>query len=178
MSSTATLSDLILLGRNRWAAPLLADLAAHDGARFVELLHRLGVARDSLARTLEATQAAGWVMRNPGHGHPLRPEYLLTEEGARLALVAGRVLAAQDGLGLAPGGLTRWGLPIVRSIDEGHRRFNDLARALPPASPRALSQGLRALGANRLVLRELVDGYPPASSYRLTEAGLLLARAA
>ena len=170
------MEELIQLSRNRWAAALLADLAAHDGARFVELLHRLGLARDSLVRTLEAVQASGWVIRNPGYGHPLRPEYVLTADGVRLAAAAERLLEAQDGL--PPGSLTRWGLPIVRLIDNGHRRFNDLARALPPASPRALSQGLRTLAANQLILRELVDDYPPASAYRLTDSGLLLARAA
>ena len=38
---------LIQLGSHRWLVPLLADLAAHRGARFVELIHRLGLPRDS-----------------------------------------------------------------------------------------------------------------------------------
>lgn len=171
------LVDLIALSRNRWAVALLADLAAHRGARFVELLHRLALPRDSLARTLNALGELGWVMRNPGHGHPLRPEYLLTPEGARLAAGAKSIAAAQIQLGLAPGALTRWGMPLVRTIGSSRARFNELAKTLAAATPRAISQGLQTLAANDLVAREVVDSYPPMSLYRLTPGGLLLADA-
>jgi DNA-binding HxlR family transcriptional regulator len=177
MTSSLSLEELIALNRNRWTVPLLADLAAHRGARFVELVNRLGVPRDSLVRTLDAARAAGWVMPNPGHGHPLRPEYVLTPAGNRIAASADSLRAAQLQIGVAPARLTRWGLPLIHAIDAGHRRFNALARTLAPASPRALSQGLRALTGQDLVSRELVDGYPPASAYRLTGGGLILARA-
>ncbi len=73
MSSSTPLIDVIALGKQRWMVALLADLAAHEGGRFVELLKRLGLSRDSLVRTLEGATLAGWVKRNPGHGHPLRP---------------------------------------------------------------------------------------------------------
>lgn len=178
MSSTLSPEEIALLGQSRWAVPLLADLAGHGGARFVELLGRLGLARDSLARTLDWARARGWIMPNPGHGHPLRPEYVLTPAGARMAGAAAAIARAQSSIGLAPGDLTRWGLPLVCSIDRGHDRFNALLRALAPASPRALSQGLERLGDRGLVVRELVDARPPASLYRLTETGLVLARAA
>jgi DNA-binding HxlR family transcriptional regulator len=178
MLSTTPLEDLIALGKQRWMTAVLADIGAHKGARFVELVNRLSLPRDTLTRTLEAAQALGWVMRNPGHGHPLRPEYILTGEGARIAEIAARQLCAQAQVGLAPGTLTRWGLPILHSLDAGFQRFNDLSRALAIASPRALSQGLRTLAANDLVKRALIDDYPPISLYSLTEHGLILARAA
>lgn len=175
--SRASLEDLIALGRHRWMAALLADLAAQKGARFVALLSRLSLPRDTLARTLEAAQALGWVIRNPGHGHPLRPEYLLSEEGARMAETAQRHLCVQARLGLAPGALTRWGLPILHTLDGGHQRFNDVARVLPIATPRALSQGLRTLATRELITRALIDDYPPVSLYRLTPNGRVLTRA-
>jgi DNA-binding HxlR family transcriptional regulator len=178
MRSTLSLDELTALGRNRWAVALLADLAAHRGARFVELMHRLTLPRDSLVRTLQSALAAGWVMHNPGHGHPLRPEYLLTPLGARLATGAQAIALAQAELGLEPGTLTRWGMPLIRVIGPGQARFNTLAQALAPATPRAVSQGLQALTAHELVARDLVDGWPPASLYRLTQAGRHLAQAA
>jgi DNA-binding HxlR family transcriptional regulator len=177
MTSTASLDDLIALGRNRWSVALLVDLAAHRGARFVELLHRLSLPRDSLVRTLEAAKVAGWIVPNPGHGHPLRPEYILTPEGARLANVATSLQSAITKIGLAPSMLTRWSLPLVRAIDRGDQRFNALTRTLAPATPRALSQSLRSLAESKLVLRELIDDYPPTSFYKLTETGVILARA-
>jgi DNA-binding HxlR family transcriptional regulator len=170
-----TLDELMALARHRWAMPLLADLAAHQGGRFVELLHRLALPRDSLVRTLEAAIAAGWVMRNPGHGHPLRPEYLLSRSGERMASASTGIAVAQAELGLVPGTLTRWGLPLIRAIGPGEARFNELTQALAPATPRAVSQGLQSLASHDLVERQVVDGWPPGSLYRLTGSGARLA---
>jgi len=168
---------LIQLGSHRWLVPLLADLAAHRGARFVELIHRLELPRDSLTRTLDAAATIGWVARNPGHGHPLRPEYILTETGAAAAARAAKIAAAQSAIGLTPGAATRWTLPLVAGIGAGHDRFNALSRLLAPATPRALSQGLSALGEHGLVRREVIDRRPPTSRYDLTGSGRLLAEA-
>ena len=177
MPSTTPDPVLIQLGSHRWLVQLLADLAAHKGARFVELIHRLGLSRDSCARTLEAATAIGWVQRNPGHGHPLRPEYILTESGAAVAARAATISEAQSEIGLPPGAATRWGLPLIVGIGAGHDRFNALSRLLIPATPRALSQGLTALGKHGLVTREILDMRPPASRYDLTKRGTLLAAA-
>lgn len=177
MPSTTPDPLLLQLGSHRWLVSLLADLAAHSGARFVELVHRLGLARDSLTRTLEAAAAIGWVQRNPGHGHPLRPEYILTEAGQAAAARAAAIADAQATIGLSPGAATRWGLPLVAGIGAGHDRFNALSRLLAPATPRALSQGLAALGRHGLISREVIDARPPASRYDLTHSGQLLAAA-
>jgi DNA-binding HxlR family transcriptional regulator len=177
MTSSLSLDELVSLGKYRWAVPLLADLAEHKGGRFVELLNRLDIARESLTRTLEGALALGWVRRNPGHGHPLRPEYILTVEGERIAVSAAQIEAAQRRIGIGPVHLTRWSLPIVRTIADGRQRFNEIARALPTSSPRALSQGLQALTGQALVDRRLVDGFPPGSVYWLTKGGVLLAGA-
>lgn len=177
MWSTTADPLLIQLGSHRWLVPLLADLTAHGGARFVELVHRLGLPRDSLTRTLEAAASLGWIRRNPGHGHPLRPEYILTEAGKAAAARAATIAEAQRAIGLQPGAATRWGLPLVAGIGAGHARFNALSRLLAPATPRALSQGLTALGRHGLVTRELLDLRPPASRYELTRNGQLLATA-
>lgn len=177
MPSSAPDPLLVQLGSHRWLVPLLADLAAHKGARFVELIHRLGLSRDSLTRTLEAAGRIGWVQRNPGHGHPLRPEYILTITGRAAAARAATVAEAQRAIGLPPGAATRWGLPLVAGIGAGHDRFNALSRLLAPATPRALSQGLTALGEHGLVKREVLDLRPPASRYELTQSGHLLAAA-
>ena len=168
---------LVELGSHRWLVPLLADLAAHKGARFVELIHRLGLSRDSCARTLDAAARIGWLQRNPGHGHPLRPEYILTEKGRAAAARAAAIAVAQREIGLPRGAATRWGLPLVAGIGAGHDRFNALSRLLAPATPRALSQGLTALGKHGLVSREVLDLRPPASRYELTRTGRVLAEA-
>jgi DNA-binding HxlR family transcriptional regulator len=169
---------LIRLGQYRWMLPVLAELERRGGGRFVELRHALGLPRDSLARTIDAAIAAGWAQRNPGHGHPLRPEVVLTAAGRDLAVPAlalAKVLAEQ---GLSPAMLGRWSLPLIGALAEGRERFNDLARLLPEATPRALSLALQRLVANDLVGRNVEPGYPPSTHYRLTERGRALADAA
>ena len=44
-------------------------------------MNRLGVGRESLRATLDALRELGLVQPTPGHGHPMRPEYLLTAAG-------------------------------------------------------------------------------------------------
>jgi DNA-binding HxlR family transcriptional regulator len=178
MASTASLEVLTVLGQNRWMVPLLAALSRSKGARFVELRNRLDLPRDSLARTIDAAISMGWVMRNPGHGHPLRPELVLSGAGTGVAEAAMNLTDALAAQGLGPTALTRWSLPLIHVLNSGQERFNELARSLPGASPRALSQSLQKLVANDLVGRSVETGYPPTSRYRLTERGLALARAA
>jgi DNA-binding HxlR family transcriptional regulator len=173
--STLTLDELVALGKYRWAVPLLADLAAHKGGRFVELLHRLKIARESLTRTLEGCMATGWVIHNPGHGHPLRPEYILTEVGQRIAAASMQIEVAHRHIG--PVMLTRWSLPIIHRIDRGAHRFNAIGQGIAAANPRGLTLSLKSLVGQSLVARTVVEDYPPVPEYALTEGGLHLARA-
>ncbi len=172
------MDELIALCRGRWNLAVLEDLLAHKGARFVELLHRVGAPRDSLVRTLQALGAAGWVERNPGHGHPLRPEYILTPEGSGVAASAAPIYAAQQKLGLTPGSLSSWGMPLVSAIGSGACRFSEMSHVLAAATPRAISQGLQTLAANDLVFREDIAGRGKNPGvYGLTKDGVYLAKA-
>jgi len=155
--------------------PLLAEIGRSEGARFVTLRNRMEIPRDSLARTLEAAVEAGWVKRNPGHGHPLRPEVILTDAGRAMAALALRIADALADQGLGPAALSRWSLPLIHSLAQGSERFNDLSRAVGRVSPRALSQTLQRLVANDLVDRQIEPGFPPVSRYRLTQRGKSLA---
>lgn len=162
---------LVALGEQRWLLPLMAEFVERPGGRFVELLHRLNCPRESLTRTLELAQQLGWIARNPGYGHPLRPEYLVTAPGAEIGQAACGIALRLSAAGLKPVSLTRWSLPLLHVLGSGRERFNELSRELAPASPRALSQSLKRLVANDLVLREVEAGFPPASRYRLTSRG-------
>ena len=162
------------LFHHRWAVPVLAELRRERGSRFVTLANRLGVARDSLRRTLSALIDDGLVERNPGYGHPLRPEYVLTPRGARVAAVCDRLLTALDGLEEVA--LRKWSMPVVRALAGGPLRFSELRTALPSVSPRALALALKDLQAAGLVERTVTDDYPPATVYRLTDRARPLAR--
>ena len=168
--------DLRVLAGGRWTVPVLALLAEEKGARFARLVGVLGLPRDSLVHTLAQLGAAGWVVRNPGHGHPLRPEYLLTPEGERVGAVCARMMAVRRRLDLPATSLPRWSLPIIGRLEEGdRRRFTDLRNALAPVTPRALSLNLQQMVAGRLVERQVEQSYPPVPLYGLAPAGRALA---
>jgi DNA-binding HxlR family transcriptional regulator len=166
--STTELSSLF---HHRWAVPVLAELEREHGTRFVLLANRLGVPRETLSRTLASLIEAGLVARNPGHGHPLRPEYVLTSAGAPLAA---RCLPLLDVLPDRELSLKKWSLPVLAAVGGG-ARFSDLLDGLP-ASPRALTLALKDLQTLGLVEREVVGGYPPTTRYRPTAAGRRIQR--
>ena len=169
--------DLRTLTAGRWLVPLLACVGRANGARFAEMLARLGLSRSALASSLAALQEAGWLRRNPGHGHPLRPEYVLTEAGAPIAAFAIRVMTTRERLGLEPAQMPRWSLPIVARLGGERARFSALRASLAPVSPRALSLTLKQLLSTGLVDRALEDEFPPIAIYGLTGRGLRLAEA-
>lgn len=165
------------LTAGRWLVPLLAHLGEHGGSRFAMMLNQVGLSRSALTASLAALIEAGWVTRNPGHGHPLRPEYILTVEGAPVAAWCVRMMAQRRQLGLGAGDLPRWSLPVVARLDHGSARFSMLREPLAPITPRALSLTLKQLLASDLVGRELEDRFPPVAIYGLTGRGRDLASA-
>ncbi|MER7243778.1 winged helix-turn-helix transcriptional regulator [Kribbella sp. NPDC000426] len=169
------MSTLARLVHFRWAVPVLAELHRGRGGRFVNLTHSLGVSRESLRRTLTFLTEAGLIQRNPGKGHPLRPEYLLTDP--QLGADAAVLTDLLADLGVTDLGLKKWSLPTLTLLTE-QRRFSELRRALPDVTPRALTLTLKDLEAAALITRTVTDAYPPATVYRTTTPGLQLARAA
>jgi DNA-binding HxlR family transcriptional regulator len=159
-------STLVELSHHRWSMPVLAEIRRTRGSRFATLAGRLGVTGESLRRTLTYLVDERLVERNPGYGHPLRPEYLLTRRGK---IVAPHVQRLLDRLaGREEVGLKKWSLPVLAELDEP-RRFSELRAALP-ASPRALTLALKDLQAERLVRRRVTDEYPPQVRYEATRA--------
>lgn len=169
--------DMRALTAMRWTIPVMALLSREKGARFAAMANRLGLSRHSLVRCLAHLRDQGWVMPNPGQGHPLRPEYLLTAAGEATGLVCERIMAERTRLGLEPQQLPRWGLPLVAEIGTEWARFGDLHSLLDPITPRALSQTIKAMIDIDLVTRRLEDRYPPLPLYGLTGRGQDLAGA-
>src|ERR1700750_1341629 len=106
-SRSGSTAALVELFPHRWAPPALALLDQRGGVRFVELQRKLGVTRESLRRALDALIELGYVRRNEGYGHPLRPEYLITDGGRVASQLAARVSSSRvrDTL------LRKWSVP-------------------------------------------------------------------
>ncbi len=165
-----------LIVHHRWSLPVLAELSALGGAKFVTLTQRLGVNRESLRATLDALIELGLVQPNAGHGHPMRPEYLLTAAGARLAPACARIVAALRELDAEDVALRKWSLPVARSLVTGDGRFNSLKARLPGVTPRALSIALQSLQDAGLVERRVEEtSRPPTPVYRLSPRARVLA---
>jgi DNA-binding HxlR family transcriptional regulator len=155
--------ELIRLFHNRWAPPALVLLAERDGARFVELQRQLGVGHDSLRRAIDTLIQLEFAERNPGYGHPLRPEYRITAAGR----AASAAIASAVGAASPPVLLRKWSMPVLAQLDR-ERRFSELSARLPGVSPRALAQALAALEHARLIQRQVKPTRPPSTVYRRT----------
>ena len=66
---------------------------------------------------------------------------------------------------------TKWTALLVHDMSEGARRFSQLEHACPGISPRTLSERLRALEAEGILVRRSYPESPPRVEYQLTEKG-------
>src|SRR5436309_10568244 len=69
---------------------------------------------------------------------------------------------------------SKWTVLIVHDLSEGPRRFSELERSCAGISPRTLSERLRALEEEELVLRRSYAESPPRVEYQLTDKGAAL----
>jgi DNA-binding HxlR family transcriptional regulator len=65
----------------------------------------------------------------------------------------------------------KWTILVLIALADSPRRFSQLQRAIPDISKRMLSQTLRTLERDGLVLRRVFATKPPSVEYRLTELG-------
>jgi len=172
MTMTPTSKALANLFHHRWAVPALAAL--HElggGAKLVTLFNNVGATRDSMRRTLAGLLDLGLVMRNPGYGHPMRPEFLLTKKGKRVAKPCAALWQTVQALDAQPVAFKKWAMPALSTIGAAGERFGEIASGLGGVTPRALAQTLQELQKAGIIERRLKDGAPPYAEYRATPPG-------
>ena len=164
---------LVNITHRAWALPILAHMHQGVAGRQAALLSATGAGRTAFAQSMEHLITLGLVERNPGHGHPLRPEFRLTPNGAAAAILASKVhkAAGSEGQDL----LRRsWTLPVL-AVLQAPGRFNEIKRSLPGITDRALSQSLKALEGLEWVHRGICqDSRPPSSLYSAINAGKVI----
>ncbi len=179
-ANTQLLLDLV---RYRWSIPVLALLVQGTtevpgihggGAKFVTLMQRASVSPGSLRRTLDALIEQRWVCRNPGYGHPMRPEYVLTPRGINLAVAAEGVMAVLLEMDVSKAALRKWSLPVTLTLGASKAHFGEIQGNLPGVTPRALALTLKELETAGLVERTVVAAYPPRPCYELSPSGQVL----
>lgn len=156
-----------------WALPILAQLQSGTPGRQAPLLAATGAGRTAFAQSMDHLITLGLMERNPGYGHPLRPEFRLTEQGQAAAKLAGEInrVAQEDDRDL----LRRtWTLPVLATL-HSPRHFSEIKRTLPPITDRALSQSLKTMEARDWVHRHVDDQTrPPRAHYTAVHRGSLL----
>jgi DNA-binding HxlR family transcriptional regulator len=71
----------------------------------------------------------------------------------------------------------KWSLLVIAALLDGPLRFGDLQEAVPGIAPNILTQRLRHLAHEALVVARPYSERPPRSSYELTASGAELAGA-
>jgi DNA-binding HxlR family transcriptional regulator len=149
--------------------PIVAVLAHDRGAKFVTLLNRTTASRDTLSDTLAQLMKQGVVMKNPGYGHPMRPEYILTPAGEALGPACIEATVVIPTLGILDIALKKWPMLVLVAIGRGGSRFGEIKELLPGVTPRALTGALRDLQQAGLIDRRITESWPPHTVYEMTD---------
>ncbi len=65
----------------------------------------------------------------------------------------------------------RWTLLVIRDLARGHTKFADLMTELLGISPNVLSDRLKLLEENGIIVSSLYSEHPPRAEYHLTAKG-------
>lgn len=158
-----------------WSMPILAQMHAGIPGRQAPLLTATGAGRTAFAQSMEHLIALGLIERNPGHGHPLRPEFRLTELGRHAAELADQIhLASKDDDQTL---LRRaWTLPVLAALHTP-RHFSEIKHDLSPITDRALSQSLKTMEAKSWVNRRIDQATrPPRARYTAANMGVTISQ--
>ena len=68
----------------------------------------------------------------------------------------------------------KWKPVILYILSGGTKRFNEIKRHLPDATQKMLTQQLRELEADEIIVRKVYAEVPPRVEYSLSEKGLTL----
>ena len=109
-----------------WSLPILSSLHKGVAGRQATLLAATSASRTAFTQSLDHLIGMGLLERNPGYGHPLRPEFRLTQLGISAAAIANKIqnVSSDEDQDL----LRRsWTLPVLTLL---HRpsHFNEIKR--------------------------------------------------
>jgi len=77
-----------------------------------------------------------------------------------------KIRAVQDTMYVIGG---KWKLPIIISIYNENKRFNEIKSSIPKITNRVLSKELKHLEENLLINRNVIDDYPIKIEYTITD---------
>lgn len=162
---------LVNLTSKAWSLKILALLHAGAPGRQAPLLAATDASRSSFSASLDHLVQLGCLEKNPGHGHPLRPEFRLTPTGATAAAMADRILEIapdEDAFAIIR---RSWAVPIL-AVTESPKRFSIIKSGLGTITDRALSKSLCVLEEQAWLKREIdLSQRSPFPTYLAVNAG-------
>lgn len=169
---------LVKITSRAWSLDILASLDGGVAGRQAPLLAATGASRTAFGQSLAHLIELGLLERNPGHGHPLRPEFRLTPAGVEAAAMAGRIKAATPAPEASALLRRSWTVPVLATCRQP-RFFSDIKRELAPITDRALSGALKQLQAQDWLSRATAtEMHPPRPLYQARNAGAEIGLAA
>lgn len=68
----------------------------------------------------------------------------------------------------------KWKILILRELLNGKKRFGEIKKSLSPISQKVLTQNLREMEEDKMIVRKVFAEIPPKVEYSLTELGFSL----
>ncbi len=170
------INSFVNITSRAWAIPILASLHNGISGRQAPLLTATGASRTAFSQSMDHLIQSGLIARNPGFGHPLRPEFILTKQGAEAAEIADKIQSVTP---LEEHALIRraWTLPVLATL-RNSRRFGEIKQELSLITDRALSQSLALMEQKKWLAREVdLKARPPTPIYLAANTGMKISQA-
>ncbi|MEP0520496.1 MAG: winged helix-turn-helix transcriptional regulator [Hyphomicrobiales bacterium] len=165
------INTLVKVTSRAWSLHILSLMHSGTPGRQAALLSASGAGRTAFAQSLSHLVALNLLERNPGHGHPLRPEYRLTTAGASFAKAADRIKQAVREQSEHPLLRRAWTVPIL-AVSPKPIYFKAIRTRLGPITDRALSQSLKQLESKHWIRRDIDAAmHPPRPLYQAVNIG-------
>ena len=164
-------NQLVKLCSRSWSLAALGLLSQGVSGRVSPLAAAAGSGRPAMTASVQHLVSLHLLERNPGHGHPLRPEYRLTSQGILVADWAAKLYTFIDSDTEKAIIRNKWSLPIISCLPE-ERRYSDIRRELKPITDRALSNCLGVLTDYKWITRSVsAESTPVKVNYSTNNVG-------
>jgi len=165
------INSLVKITSRAWSLDILELLHNGVAGRQATLLSASGASRTAFTQSLNHLIGLELLERNPGHGHPLRPEYRLTLEGVSAAMVADKIKKAVTEPSNQILLRRAWTIPVL-VVSHEPRYFKDIKNELGAITDRALSQSLNQLQSQDWLKRTVnISARPPRPVYQASNVG-------
>lgn len=168
---------LVKLTSRAWSLNILALLHSGVPGRQAPLLSATSASRTAFAASLDHLIQLGFLERNPGHGHPLRPEFRLTSAGTEAARMANAIVNTVPDDNAFKLLRKTWTVPIL-ALTGTPCRFSAIKSELAPITDRALSTSLQQLESRAWIQRDIeTTARLPFPTYKAVRTGLAIHQA-